>query len=71
VTQRKFGAAFVQTLMDQARYARGLSEPAEPVLTGNTLADNLVVEPHALETYDELFDTHPADDNDAPEQSDD
>jgi hypothetical protein len=25
------------------------------VLTGNALADNLVVEPHAMESYDELF----------------
>jgi transposase len=55
LAQRKFGAALVQTLMDQARFARGQPEPAEPVLTGNALADNLVVEPHAMESYDELF----------------
>jgi transposase len=55
LAQRKFGAALVQTLMDQALFARGQPEPAEPVLTGNSLADNLVVEPHAMESYDELF----------------
>lgn len=55
LAQRKFGAALVQTLMDQALFARGQPEPSEPVLTGNFLADNLVVEPHAMESYDELF----------------
>lgn len=52
---RTFGARFVQTLMDQARFARGQSEPEEPVLTGNSLADTLVVEPHPMESYDALF----------------
>lgn len=52
---RTFGAQAVQVLIDQARFRRGQPEPAEPVLTGNTLADNLVVEPHAMETYDALF----------------
>lgn len=55
LTQRKFGAAFVRTLMDQARFAQGHPEPAEPVLTGNSAADSLVVEPHSMETYDALF----------------
>jgi transposase len=55
VAHRTFGARFVQTLMDQARFARGQSEPGEPVLTGNALADNLVVEPHSMESYDALF----------------
>jgi transposase len=55
VAHRTFGAAFVQTLMDQARFSRGQAEPSEPVLTGNTLADNLVVEPHPMESYDDLF----------------
>lgn len=62
--RRTFGASFVQALMDQARFARGQPEPAEPVLTGNTLADNLVVEPHAMESYDELFGSPPADGTD-------
>jgi transposase len=55
LSRRTFGAHFVQTLMDQALFSRGQPEPAEPVLTGNTLADNVVVEPHPMETYDELF----------------
>jgi transposase len=55
VARRTFGATFVQALMDQARFARGQAEPAEPVLTGNTLADNVVVEPHPMESYDDLI----------------
>ena len=64
VTRRTFEVRAVQTLMDQARFQRGLSEPPEPVITGNALADNLVVEPHAMESYDELF-------SDKPDASDD
>ena len=59
LTRRTFGATFVRTLIDQARFARGLAEPPEPVVTGNALADNVVVEPHALETYDELVPRKP------------
>ena len=56
VAQRTFGARFVRALCDQARFARGLGEPPEPVITGNPTADDLVVEPHDMETYDALFD---------------
>jgi transposase len=56
LARRTFDAASVQVLMDQARFERGQSEPAEPVLTGDALADNLVVEPHPMESYDNLFD---------------
>jgi transposase len=55
IAQRRFGAAVVHALIDQSRFARGQSEPAEPVLTGNKLADTLVVESHPMESYDELF----------------
>jgi transposase len=55
LTKRTFGARYVCTLIDQARFARGLGEPPEPVVTGNPAADHLVVEPHALETYDALY----------------
>ncbi len=51
---RTFGARYVRTLIDQARFARGLGEPPEPVVTGNPVADRIVVEPHALETYDAI-----------------
>ncbi len=52
---RTFGARYVRTFVDQGRFARGLSEPSEPIVTGNTTADAVVVQPHALETYDALF----------------
>ncbi len=52
---RTFGATYVRACIDQARFARGLSEPPEPVVTGHAAADALVVEPHNLETYDALF----------------
>jgi transposase len=55
VAQRTFGARYVRALCDQARFARGQGEPPEPVITGNPLADDLVVEPHSMETYDALF----------------
>jgi transposase len=59
LVQRSFGAHYVRACIDQARFARGLGEPPEPVVTGNKNADDLVVEPHNLETYDALFeDTH-------------
>ncbi len=55
VAQRTFGARYVRALCDQARFARGQGEPPEPVVTGNPLADDLVVEPHPMESYDALF----------------
>ena len=53
--QKTFGARYVRALCDQARFARGLEEPPDPIVTGNATADDLVVEPHDLETYDALF----------------
>jgi transposase len=52
---RTFGARYIHALIDQSRFARGLGEPAEPILTGNPEVDSLSVEPHDLETYDALF----------------
>ncbi len=52
---RTFGARYVRTLIDQHRYARGLGEPPEPIVTGNAAADEMTVKPHDLETYDALF----------------
>jgi hypothetical protein len=52
---RTFGARYVRTFIDQARFARGLAEPPEPVVTGNAAADNFDVHPHELESYDALF----------------
>jgi transposase len=57
LVQRSFGAHYVRACIDQARFARGLGEPPEPVVTGNKTADDLVVEPHDLETYDALFES--------------
>ena len=54
---RTFGVRYVRAFMDQSRFARGLGEPPEPIVTGNTTADEIVVEPHSLETYDALFET--------------
>jgi hypothetical protein len=57
---RTFGARYVRALIDQARFARGLGEPPEPIVTGRADADALDVTPHNLETYDALFDLrHP------------
>jgi len=56
IAHKSFGARFVRALCDQARFARGLGEPPEPIVTGNPAADDLVVEPHAMETYDALID---------------
>jgi transposase len=53
---RTFGARYVRALIDQSRFARGLGEPPEPVVTGNPHADAVTVEPHDMETYDALFD---------------
>lgn len=52
---RTFGARYVRVLVDQARFARGLGEPPEPVITGNAAADALEIHPHDLEDYDALF----------------
>jgi len=52
---RTFGARYVRAFIDQARFARGLGEPPEPIVTGNPAADSLEVEPHSLEIYDALF----------------
>jgi transposase len=51
---RSFGARYVHTLIDQSRFARGLGEPPEPIITGNPAADSLDVQPHDLETYDAI-----------------
>lgn len=52
---RTFGAHYVRAFTDQARFARGLGEPPELVVTGHHTADTLDVTPHDLETYDALF----------------
>jgi hypothetical protein len=52
---RTFGASYVRACIDQARFARGLGEPPEPIVTGHAAADAVVVEPHNLEAYDALF----------------
>jgi transposase len=65
LTHKSFGARYVRTLIDQARFARGLGEPPEPIVTGNAAADALVVEPHDLESYDALFKKRKASDPDA------
>jgi transposase len=56
LTARTLGARYVRALMDQARFARGLAEPPEPIVTGNAKADAIDISPHALESYDALFD---------------
>jgi len=55
LAQRTFGARYVRTLIDQARFAAGVAEPLDPVVTGNAAADNAHVTPHDLEKYDALF----------------
>ena len=62
IAQKTFGARYVQALCDQARFAQGLGEPPEPIVTGNTLADQVVVEPHPMESYDALFRHVPSED---------
>jgi transposase len=54
LSHRTFGARYVRALIDQSRFAAGLGEPPEPIVTGNAAADALEVQPHALESYDEL-----------------
>lgn len=54
LVHRTIGARYVRALIDQSRFAQGLAEPCEPILTGNSAADALEVQPHALESYDEL-----------------
>lgn len=54
LASRTFGARYVRTLIDQQRFARGLGEPPEPILTGNRDADDITVEPHDLGGYDDL-----------------
>jgi transposase len=65
LVHKSFGARYVRTLIDQARFARGLAEPPEPIVTGNPAADSLVVEPHDLESYDALFKKRKPSDPDA------
>jgi transposase len=55
LAQRTFGARYVRALIDQARFAAGVAEPLDPVVTGNAAADNAHVTPHDLEKYDALF----------------
>jgi hypothetical protein len=55
LAQRTFGARYVRVLIDQARFAAGVTEPLDPVVTGNAAADNAHVTPHDLEKYDALF----------------
>jgi transposase len=52
---RTFGARNVRALIDQARFAAGLGEPPEPIVTGNAVADAADVTPHDLGDYDALF----------------
>jgi len=54
LASRTFGARYVRTLIDQQRFARGLGEPPEPIITGNRAADDITVEPHDLGGYDDL-----------------
>jgi transposase len=63
IARKTYGARFVRALCDQARFARGQSEPPEPVVTGNPAADDLSVTPHPMESYDALFDRKPATSN--------
>ena len=67
---RTFGLRYVRALIDQSRFARGLGEPPKPIVTGNTTADEIVVEPHSLETYDALFQTPEAPETSTPDPSD-
>jgi hypothetical protein len=59
-------------LIDQERFRRGLPEPAEPITTGNPVADSLEVTPHDMESYDALFEQPAPDDADrADDDTDD
>lgn len=53
---RTFGSRYVRAHIDQSRFARGLGEPPEPIVTGRADADAIDITPHDLETYDALFD---------------
>ncbi len=64
LAQRTIGARYVRALIDQSRFARGLGEPPDPIVTGNATADGITVEPHDLETYDALFQQPKPDDPD-------
>jgi transposase len=66
--QRTFGARYVRALCDQARFARGQAEPPEPIVTGNPAADDLSVTPHAMESYDALFERESPADPDPEDQ---
>ena len=68
VVGKTFGARYVRTLCDQARFARGLPEPPEPIVTGNPAADDLVVDPHPMETYDALFQRNDRKDSQDPDE---
>ena len=70
LAHRTFGAHYVRAHADQARFARGLGEPPEPIVTGNTAADSLTVTPHDLETYDALLQTPEEDLKDRQEPED-
>jgi transposase len=65
---KTIGARYIRALCDQARFARGLGEPPEPILTGNPTADDLVVVPHDMETYDALFEDPERSDADPDER---
>lgn len=67
LAQRTVGARYVRALVDQARFKRGLPEPPLPIVTGNPVADAITVEPHPMESYDELFRKAP---EKAPSESD-
>ncbi|HEX7603081.1 MAG TPA: hypothetical protein VF316_15800 [Polyangiaceae bacterium] len=64
---RTFGARYVRALIDQGRFARGLPEPPEPIVTGRADADAFDVTPHDLETYDALFDNQRKQSPDSPD----
>lgn len=71
LAHRTFGARYVRAHADQARFARGLGEPPEPVVTGNGAADAVTVTPHDLEIYDAIQTTENAEPSRRPEQADD
>ena len=71
IAQKTFGARYVRALCDQARFARGLQEPPEPIVTGNPAADDLVIDPHPMETYDALFKSNDRKDLENQEPDDD
>lgn len=66
---RTIGARYVRTLIDQDRHRRGVGEPPEPIVTGNAAVDAMTVEPHALETYDALFETKARNDDNGSDEA--